>query len=400
MAESITQEALIITGMAGATAASRYAGATTFGAPTTGTFAVGDYVVDQSGAMYVCTVAGTPGTWQLSGVSVNENIAGKNFIINGGMDIWQRGTPFTSLSSSGSLTYGADRWGAFRGAGATGINVSQVTSPGITGFQYAQRVQRASGNTATNPLYITQTIETRNSIPLAGQSVSVSFWARAGSNFSSASNNLTCYGQWGTGTDENLYNGYAGLTTWLTSNSSLTTSWQRFTYTGVIGSSSTEVGLEIGYIPTGTAGSADYFDITGVQLEIAPQATPFSRAGGSIGGELALCQRYYWQQGGSQVYEPYGNGFGISSTDFTCKIQPPVIMRTIPTMSFSNVRIVQSNTTTVISPAAVSGTVNVTNSSPYMIGTDFFATGLYQGYPGWISANNTTNSYIAFSAEL
>ena len=71
MAQSISQEAIVNTGLPGATAASRYAGATTSGAPTTGTFAVGDFIVDQSGAMYVCTVAGTPGTWVRSGIYGN-----------------------------------------------------------------------------------------------------------------------------------------------------------------------------------------------------------------------------------------------------------------------------------------------------------------------------------------
>jgi hypothetical protein len=50
-------------GLTGATAASRYVGATASGAPGSGTFAVGDYVIDQSGAIWVCTVAGSPGTW-------------------------------------------------------------------------------------------------------------------------------------------------------------------------------------------------------------------------------------------------------------------------------------------------------------------------------------------------
>jgi len=51
------------TGLPGALAASRYVGATTGGAPVTGTFAVGDWVVDQTGTHWVCTAAGTPGTW-------------------------------------------------------------------------------------------------------------------------------------------------------------------------------------------------------------------------------------------------------------------------------------------------------------------------------------------------
>ena len=51
------------TGLTGATAASRHVGATASGAPTAGTFAVGDFVIDQTGKVYICTAAGTPGTW-------------------------------------------------------------------------------------------------------------------------------------------------------------------------------------------------------------------------------------------------------------------------------------------------------------------------------------------------
>jgi hypothetical protein len=61
--------ALSVTGLSGATAASRYVGATTSGAPTSGTFAVGDFVVDQTGHLWVCTAAGTPGTWTNAGSS-------------------------------------------------------------------------------------------------------------------------------------------------------------------------------------------------------------------------------------------------------------------------------------------------------------------------------------------
>ena len=50
-------------GLTGATTATRYVGGTTNTAPTSGTFAVGDFVVDQSGTIWVCTTAGTPGTW-------------------------------------------------------------------------------------------------------------------------------------------------------------------------------------------------------------------------------------------------------------------------------------------------------------------------------------------------
>lgn len=51
------------TGLTGATQASRYVGATASGAPTAGTFLVGDFVIDRSGSIWICTVAGSPGTW-------------------------------------------------------------------------------------------------------------------------------------------------------------------------------------------------------------------------------------------------------------------------------------------------------------------------------------------------
>ena len=50
-------------GLTGATSATRYVGGTANGAPTSGTFAVGDFIVDQTGTIWVCTTAGTPGTW-------------------------------------------------------------------------------------------------------------------------------------------------------------------------------------------------------------------------------------------------------------------------------------------------------------------------------------------------
>jgi len=57
-------------GLTGATAATRYVGATASGAPASGTFAIGDFVIDQTGKVWVCTVAGTSGTWVSVGGTV------------------------------------------------------------------------------------------------------------------------------------------------------------------------------------------------------------------------------------------------------------------------------------------------------------------------------------------
>jgi len=392
MAQSISQEAIGATGLPGATAASRHAGATTSGAPTTGTFAVGDFIVDQSGAMYVCTVAGTPGTWQLSGVSVNENIAGKNLVINGGMDIWQRGTSF-SLSSA--LAYSADRWCSYS---SSAITVSQQTS-GLTGFQYALRMQRNSGSTTTSYSQILYNAESKNSYPLAGQTVTLSFWARAGANFSGASNNISVGVESGTGTDQNQYYGYfTGATLPVNTTATLTTSWQRFTYTCAMPSNSTQFAVFFNYTPTGTAGANDYFDITGVQLEIAPQATPFSRAGGSIAGELALCQRYFWQiTGNASSITPIAAAFLSSTTTAQAYLQLPVTMRIAPTWSYSaiaDIRVTWSAGTSVTS--ALNQDITTPTTQSLRINTS----GLTTGQGGYFLVDTGSSKYIAFSAEL
>lgn len=61
--EAITGTSFEATGLTGATENTRLVGATTSGAPVSGTFAVGDVVVDVTGQLWVCTVAGSPGTF-------------------------------------------------------------------------------------------------------------------------------------------------------------------------------------------------------------------------------------------------------------------------------------------------------------------------------------------------
>jgi hypothetical protein len=211
--------------------------------------------------------------------------AGKNFIINGGMDIWQRGTSFVPAA----VGYAADRWGF--------NNVSSATysrqASGLTNFQYAMRIQRTAASISTNQISIYQSLETVNTLPLANKTVTVSFWARAGANFSPTSSLLGSFLYYGTGTDQNIQSSYTGTTLVASTNATLTTSWQRFTYTGTVSSSANELALGFTHNPTGVAGANDYADITGIQLELGSTATTFSRAGGTIQGELAACQRYY-----------------------------------------------------------------------------------------------------------
>lgn len=69
-----TQQYFAPTGLPGATAASRYVGGTTNGYPGSGNFAVGDYVVDQTGNIWICTVSGNPGTWEETSTDLTVDI--------------------------------------------------------------------------------------------------------------------------------------------------------------------------------------------------------------------------------------------------------------------------------------------------------------------------------------
>jgi hypothetical protein len=54
-------------GLFGANAPTRYVGGSYSGAPTTGTWLKGDFVIDSTGQVQICTVAGSPGTWAAAG---------------------------------------------------------------------------------------------------------------------------------------------------------------------------------------------------------------------------------------------------------------------------------------------------------------------------------------------
>lgn len=223
-----------------------------------------------------------------------------NYILNSAFDIWQRGTSGTPTSAT--TRYVADRWETYRASYGTGLTISRQAATDATllpNIQYCMRVQRTSTTTGTGLISAAQAVESVNSIPLAGKTVTLSFYARAGANYSSASSALSVSVQTGTGTDQPLgaatpIGAFAtGALAPISQTATLTTSWQRFSYTAILSTTLTQVGVVFSYTPVGTAGTNDYFEITGIQLEEASVAMPFHRQTPSIQAELAACQRYY-----------------------------------------------------------------------------------------------------------
>jgi hypothetical protein len=165
--------------------------------------------------------------------------------------------------------------------------------------------------------------------------------------------------------------------------------------TGTVASTATQLGVYFTFTPTGTASTNDYYEITGVQLELGSYATTFSRAGGSIQGELANCQRYYWRAGGSNLYQRVATGANTSTTAGYGIAFHPVTMRIAPTViDFSTLGLYEYGGSAAISALAInqSGTT----------ATDFSYTtsGMTQYRPVMINTQNSLSGYLGFSAEL
>jgi hypothetical protein len=251
----------------------------------------------------------------------------RNVLINGGFDVWQRGTS-AAFTTSASTSFLADRWSGYRGA--AGSTQSRV-SAGLDGFQYAMRVQRDSGNTSVFRQYIGTSLETSTATKLANKPVVLSFYARAGANYSSASNGLNVLLSSGTGTEANgVHVNFTSATSVVSTVATLTTSYQRFTYFATMPATSSQLLVQFDFAGVGTAGAADYFDITGVQLEQNYQPTPFEQR--PIGVELALCQRYYALVA-SGVNSHIGTGAYGTNTQIEIQTSVPVSMRTTPTIA-------------------------------------------------------------------
>jgi hypothetical protein len=321
-----------------------------------------------------------------------------NAVINGAFDIWQRATSFTV---GAAFPYTADRWQVIRGGVVAGMTISrQLTSDStnLPDIQYAARVQRDSGNTSTQFLQINQSFETVNSIPLSGKAVTLSFYARAGANFSSASSVLQSLFTTGLSTDANVVTaGFGAGQATVTTNHTLTTTWQRFQVTVNVANTTTQFAMRFQNTPVGTAGANDWFEITGVQLEAGSVATPFRRNANSLQGELAACQRYYWRNAPGTVYGTHASGSPVSSTQGYFLVNLPVTMRTIPTsIEYANIAVqigggTVTPVTNLTADQAAQNTFRLLATVTAMTSTSL---------SGFLINNNNATGFIGFNAEL
>lgn len=330
--------------------------------------------VGSNDQVLVADSAATTGlAWKSYGAQVT---AGKNAIINGGMDIWQRGTSFTT-----SGAYTADRWAEVNGVNS--ITYTRSTDvPSSLGFQYS--ISRAG--TGAN---MVQRVEAANAAPLAGQTVTLSFYYK-----STAGSDSLGYSIYHANSADN----FAGVTQ-IGSNQTIatpSTSWTRVIYSFSVPAGGAN-GLAFYFFRGNTATSTTL--ITGIQVELGSTATPFSRAGGTIQGELDNCLRYYYllQSGQSKFI---GTGTYITATNVYVTVTLPVPMRTTATLD------IVTGTGYYIANSAGGGADGLNTLT--IDGLSNTVLSLYNntqaaGTAGQGCVVNTQNSvfpYIAFSAEI
>jgi hypothetical protein len=263
----------------------------------------------------------------------------------------------------------------------------------LPNIQYCARVQRDSGNTSTGSLQFGQMFETVNSIPYAGKTVTLSFYARKGANFSAA--NLDYYLITGTGTDQNYFSSYTGAA-FNGGAATLTTTWARYSATFTLSSTMTEMCIVFAPTMSGTAGAADFYEVTGIQIDLGSTALPYRTYSATLAGELAACQRYYYRtELSSDVYSAYAVGMSASAVDARCYIKHPVRMRVKATsVDAANLAV----TDYVNYTTAATITLNSMNTDGGVVQAT--TTGMTQYRGAFIVNGNNTTGYIGFNAEL
>jgi hypothetical protein len=323
-----------------------------------------------------------------NGVNLGQ-LGNRNLIINGAMQVAQRGTSATGATSTGYST--VDRWwhnasGGVMDMSQQSLAVGQTDLPS----QFTKFFRFASTQGDNNQGFA-QKIE--NVELLSGKTVTVSFYAK-GTNPGAGYVALAYLQNFGSGGSANVEAE--------PENFILTSSWQRFEITftfpsvsgKTIGSGSSSW-VYFRQAASNSTTTAWTLDITGVQLEVGDTATPFEHR--SYGDELARCQRYAFRLGGTQ-YGVFGNGGGANATTAVITIKTPVTMRALPSLTTGGtLQINDTNAAFTVTSSSISSAY----SSPDSVQVNPVASsGITQFRPMRFGQGNDSTAFLLFDAEL
>ena len=348
-----------------------------------------------------------------------SGLSNRNLLYNGAMQVAQRGTSTASITGGGYRT--ADRW--FFNIVSLGTWTQSIEEDGPTGSGLTKSLKllctTADAAPAAGDLcFLQQRLEGQDVQRIAkgtasAQQLTLSFWVKSNvtgtyilelndidnTRAVSASYTAAASGVWEyktivfpadtTGTFDNNNLGSLYLTMWLAAGSNfnsgtLSTTWQ----------STLSANRAVGQTNLAAA-TSNYWQITGVQLEVGPTATGFEFK--SYGQELAECQRYYYQAAsGTDI--TLGSGGYYNGSVFMAYHPFPVSMRVVPNLdatSGTNYYVVYTSNTTDTMNSLVLARPGLTGTQ---IGNSSEASGT-QGYSGVVSTFNAS-ARVAFSAEL
>lgn len=270
----------------------------------------------------------------------------RNKIINGKMEIAQRGAIITAVPAS---AYFVDRM--FYGASTTAVVTlsQQLDAPPGSEFQFSSRVEVTTASptvSAGQVVSLQQRIEGYNVRDLVGRTFTLSFWVKsplAGTHCVSFANGgvdrtyvaeytvnapntwefkvVTVIGGLPTAGTWNFLDGLGLRVGFALAVGSLfqTTpgSWQSGNFIGTVS--------QVNCLAT----EGNVFALTGLQLEVSPVVTPFEHR--FFGTELMLCQRYY--QTGTIEF----SGYIVAGTTYLTRQPFPVRMRAAPAVTLNSV---------------------------------------------------------------
>jgi hypothetical protein len=353
------------------------------------------------------TGGGTSGAVTVSFDQANfgggQYAAGKNKLLNGDFNINQRS--FTSTTTHATVTF--DRYRALL-TGGTSTLTNETFASGdvpITGYPATNymRIVSSGQSAAGDRTALRNSIEDVRT--LAGQTVTASFYAKSASGTPSVA--VGVEQAFGTGGSTTV-NANIGKT-------AISTTWTRYSMTVTLPSISGKTigaGNNLGFRFWTSAGSdfntetnslglqsAD-ISVWGFQLEAGSFATPFQIATGTLPGELAACQRYYYRASASALYtilSTYSNALTTAIVD--CVIPTPVQLRNFGgVIDTSNISVSDGTTYYSSGTFSVSASTYGNNYPSVRYTHGSAALTLYRGYA--ITANNNASAYIGLSAEL
>lgn len=279
---------------------------------------------------------------QANGVSAVPNVvAGKNAIINGGMDIFQRSTATTYNA------YALDRW--YIGS-STNVTTTQSTAKLTPNSQYMMLMTA----TGTQQIFAYQAIETKNAINYAGKTVTLSAYAAG----LTTTTNLLMVLAYSTSVDNSVTGSWTNITA-SSGSPNLTLSSTVTRWSATYDVPSTAKSLRVLFVNNAaniTSGQGIY--LGDVQLEVGSQATPFSRNAGTIQGELVACQRYCELITPKNDGLPYAAANGTSSQGETIQFHVPKRVAASITLTAGTVEWWNGSTWNAVSPSLSAGIDN------------------------------------------